>query len=131
MDLKLRVFLAIGIVIYFIALFYLLKKKRLILKYSLIWILSGLLLLVFLIWPQLVFDASAAIGVSDPVNAVFLLFAGCSLLLTLSLTSIVSQFNRVNRDTIQSLALLERRVRELEEKDASKGNEELEIQIEE
>ncbi|MEG2083273.1 MAG: DUF2304 family protein, partial [Oscillospiraceae bacterium] len=57
---------------------------------------------------------SAAVGVSNPVNAVFLLFAGCSLLLTLSLTSIASQFNRTNRDMIQSIALLERRVRELE-----------------
>ena len=122
MNEKLRICLAIGLVIYFIALFYLIKKQRLILKYSLIWMLSGVILIVFLIWPQFVFDASALIGISDPVNAVFLLFAGVSLLLTLSLTSIVSQFNRVNRDTIQSLALLERRVRELEEKE--KGSEE-------
>ncbi len=122
MNEKLRICLAIGLVIYFIALFYLIKKQRLILKYSLIWMLSGVILIIFLIWPQFVFDASALIGISDPVNAVFLLFAGVSLLLTLSLTSIVSQFNKVNRDTIQSLALLERRVRELEERD--KGSKE-------
>lgn len=122
MNEKLRICLAIGLVIYFIALFYLIKKQRLILKYSLIWMLSGVILIIFLIWPQFVFDASALIGISDPVNAVFLLFAGVSLLLTLSLTSIVSQFNKVNRDTIQSIALLERRVRELEESD--KGSEE-------
>ena len=122
MNEKLRICLAIGLVIYFIALFYLIKKQRLILKYSLIWMLSGVILIIFLIWPQFVFDASALIGISDPVNAVSLLFAGVSLLLTLSLTSIVSQFNKVNRDTIQSLALLERRVRELEERD--KGSKE-------
>ncbi|MDO4566940.1 MAG: DUF2304 domain-containing protein [Oscillospiraceae bacterium] len=123
MNAALRIFLAVCIVVYFGVLLYMLKRKRLILKYSLFWLLSGLILTVFLIWPQLVFNASALIGISDPVNAVFLLYAGCMLLLTLSLTSIVSQFNRVNRDTIQTLALLEKRVRELEAELQNKSRE--------
>ena len=114
MNEKLRIFLAIGVIIYFVLLVYMLKRRRVILKYTLTWMLAGLVLVVFLIWPRLVFDASALIGISNPVNAVFLLFAGCVLLLLLSLTSIVSQFNRTNRETIQALALLEKRVRELE-----------------
>ncbi len=117
MDTSLRIFLGIGLVFFYALLFFMLKKGRLILKYSLTWILSGLALLVFLIWPQLVFKASALIGVSNPVNAVFLLFAGFSLIMLLSLSSIVSQFNRFNRETVQSMALLEKRVRELEGKE--------------
>ena len=114
MNEKLRIFLAIGVIIYFVLLVYMLKRRRVILKYTLTWMLAGLVLVVLLIWPRLVFDASALIGISNPVNAVFLLFAACVLLLLLSLTSIVSQFNRTNRETIQALALLEKRVRELE-----------------
>ena len=116
MDTSLRIFLAVGLVFFYALLFVMLKKGRLILKYSLTWILSGLALLIFLLWPQLVFSASAIIGVSNPVNAVFLMFAAFTLWLLLSLSSIVSQFNRFNRETVQSMALLEKRVRELEEK---------------
>ncbi len=115
MDSSLRIFLSIGILLYFVMLFYMLKKGRLILKYALLWMGGGLALVVLLIWPEVLYKIGDLIGVSNPVNAVFLLFAGISLLLLLSLTSIVSQFNRTNRRMAQSLALLEKRVRELEQ----------------
>ena len=113
MDTSLRIFLGVGLLVYFIFMFQMIKKGRLILKYSLVWLLCGLVLLIFLIWPQVLYTLSDGIGVSNPVNAVFLLFAGLSLLLILSLTSIVSQHNRTSRQTIQKLALLEKRLREL------------------
>ena len=117
MDTSLRIFLSVGLLVYFAFMFHMIKKGRLILKYSLVWLLCGLVLLVFLLWPQVLYTLSDSIGVSNPVNAVFLLFAGLSLLLILSLTSIVSQHNRTSRQTIQKLALLEKRLRELEEQD--------------
>ena len=131
MDVKLRIFLAIGVVIYFVLLVIMLKRRRIILKYTLMWMLAGLVLVVFLLWPRLVFNTSALIGISNPVNAVFLLFAACVLLLLLSLTSIVSQFNRTNRETIQALALLEKRVRELENEKATQSKSNTTIKPEE
>ncbi|MEG0912618.1 MAG: DUF2304 domain-containing protein [Oscillospiraceae bacterium] len=122
MDTSLRIFLGIGLIFYFAMLFYMLKKGRLILKYTLFWILAGIVLIVFLICPKALYVVSDFIGVSNPVNGVFLLFAGISLLLLLSLTSIVSQFNRINRGMIQSMATLEKRVRELEDKLESTEN---------
>jgi hypothetical protein len=114
MNPLLRVALAVGVVIYYIILFIMLKRRRLILKYTLLWMLSGLALILFLIFPQIVFRTSALIGVNNPVNAVFLLFAGFSLLLILSLTSIASQLSDKNRRLNQSVALLDKRVRDLE-----------------
>ncbi|MEA4911342.1 MAG: DUF2304 domain-containing protein [Oscillospiraceae bacterium] len=76
--------------------------------------ISGVLLLLFLLFPEIVFRGSALIGVSNPVNAVFLLFAGFTIMLLLSLTSIVSQMSDRSRKLTQSVALLEKRVRELE-----------------
>lgn len=121
MDISLRVFLSIGVLLYFIVLFYMLKKGRLILKYALLWIAGGLALVIFLLWPEVLYKTSDLIGVSNPVNAVFLLFAGISLLLLLSLTSIVSQFSQTNRRLIQSMAILEKRIRELEDAHAQAG----------
>ncbi len=116
MELSLRIFLAAALLIYFAVMFFLLKKGRLILKYTLLWIISGILLILFLIFPEIVFRGSALIGVSNPVNAVFLLFAGFTIMLLLSLTSIVSQISDRDRKLTQSVALLEKRIRELEDK---------------
>lgn len=120
MDTTLRLFLGVGVLFYFAMLFFMLKKGRLILKYALLWLLAGLALAVFLICPEVLYKTSDLIGVSNPVNAVFLLFAGITLLLLLSLTSIVSQFNQINRQTIQKMALLEKRLRDVEDRSQEK-----------
>ncbi len=114
MNVTLQIVLAAGILLFFIILFVMLKRRRLILKYTLLWMLSAVALAVFLIFPEVLLGASRLIGISNPVNAVFLLFAGFSLLLILSLTSIVSQLTDRNRHLTQALGLLEQRVRDLE-----------------
>ncbi len=122
---ELAVFLSVGLVLFYALLIYLLAKHSLILKYTLAWMIGGLVLAVFLIFPDVVLKLSDLIGVSNPVNAVFLLFAGVTLMLLLSLTSIVSQLSNRSRSLVQTVALLERRVRELEkgekEKDGGEG----------
>lgn len=124
MDTTLRIFLGVGVLFYYVMLFFMLKKGRLILKYALLWLLAGLALAIFLICPEVLYKTSDLIGVSNPVNAVFLLFAGITLLLVLSLTSIVSQFNKTNRQTIQKMALLEKRLRDLEDKQEARDGQE-------
>ena len=124
MDTTLRIFLGVGVLFYYVMLFFMLKKGRLILKYALLWLLAGLALAIFLVCPEVLYKTSDLIGVSNPVNAVFLLFAGITLLLVLSLTSIVSQFNKTNRQTIQKMALLEKRLRDLEDKQEARDGQE-------
>lgn len=117
MDLELRIFLGIGVILYFALLLHMLKKESIILKYALIWLVCGGLFVLFLIFPEVVFSASRLIGVSNPVNAVFLLFAGFALMMLLSFSSIISKNNGMVRKLTQQLALLENRVRELENKE--------------
>lgn len=120
MAIELRVFLGIAVLLYFILLISLLRKESIILKYAILWLVSGFLFVLFLLFPEIVFSASRMVGISNPVNAVFLLFAGFSLMMLLSITSIVSQDNGKVRKLTQQIALLEERIRELE-KDNSKG----------
>ncbi|MEG1016607.1 MAG: DUF2304 domain-containing protein, partial [Oscillospiraceae bacterium] len=106
---------AVGVLIYFVVLLYMLKKETLILKYTLLWILGGFALILFLIFPDIVFSLSSLIGISNPVNAVFLMFAFMTIMLLLSLTAIVSQITDRQRKLIQAVALLEERLRRVEE----------------
>ena len=77
----------------------------------------GLCMIIFIIFPNTVYSASRLIGVSNPVNAVFLVFALFSIIMLISVTSVNSQLSEKNLRLTQSVALLEERVRRLEEKD--------------
>ena len=54
MDTRLQLFIIACIVLYLIIILYLLKKKRLNLKYTLLWFLTALVMLVVTIFPGIV-----------------------------------------------------------------------------
>lgn len=116
MSLKLTVFLIIGVVFYLGVITYLIKKQQLNMKYTLLWLFSGLVMLLVAVVPQISVFVANIMGVATPANAVFVIEGLFVLLIILSLTSIVStQMLRIRRLT-QTQAILEKRVRELEEK---------------
>ena len=110
----LRVNALLGIIFYFAIIFYLLKKKALMLKYTLLWIFSGIIMAIMLLFPALLKKFSLLIGISTPSNALFAAILFFILLILMSLTSIISRLNEKNIKLIQSVAILEKRVRELE-----------------
>lgn len=109
-----RIILLGGVIVFFLCILLLMKRRKLSLKYSLLWFLTGLVLLVCGIFPKMVVALAHCIGIYSEVNAVF--FVGvCFLLMNiLYLTTIVSGQNEQIRSLTQSQALLEKRVRELE-----------------
>lgn len=115
MNLVLQIFLIVCVLIFLCIIIYYLAKKKLNLKYSLTWLAAGIVMLIFGIFPQLVTIIGSTIGIISEVNTVFL-FAGMFMLLIIfTLTIIVSHMNnRIYRLT-QMQALLEKRVRELED----------------
>ncbi|MBE6763193.1 MAG: DUF2304 domain-containing protein [Ruminococcaceae bacterium] len=110
----LRIAFLVALALYFFILIYLLKKNRMTLKYSLLWMLVGLVMLFVAIFPEVFIWAARLIGVDVPSNALFAVLNFCMIVLLMFLTAVVSgQSNRLTRLT-QSLALLEKRVRDLE-----------------
>lgn len=111
---RLQFVVVLAVVLYFAILYVLLKRKRLALKYTLLWFFSGLLMLALALFPRLLDIAAELLGIYEPTNALFAFGFFCVLILLVSLTAIASkQAVQVKRLT-QSLALLEKRVRELE-----------------
>lgn len=110
---KLQFALLLAVAVYFVLLAVLLKKKRLLLKYSLLWILSGILMLVFAAFPQLLHDLARMVGIYDPVNALFAILFFCVIILLVSLTSIVSAQNEKIKRLVQQQAILEEELRDL------------------
>lgn len=119
-DVTLRIALLIGSLAYLFMILFLLKKKRLTVRYSIIWILSGIVFLVFAICPYIVLVLRDLLKMEMPVNVVFTLVIGFILLLLLSLSSTVSVMNEKIKQLTQSQAILEKRVREMEQQQAAK-----------
>lgn len=117
-DPKLHFFMLIALAVYFVLLISLLKKKHLNLRYTLLWLFSGCLMLFIALFPRAFGNLAAWIGVEVPANALFAILFFCILLLLISLTAIVSKLNDSVKILTQDIALLENKVRELTKQNA-------------
>lgn len=113
---KLQIISLLAIAVYYFVLFYLLKKKSLSLKYTLLWLFSGLVMLVFVLFPGLLTWFSTFVGIGVPTNALFAVISFCAIMLLISLTSIVSRQTERIKSLTQTIAMLEKRIKELERK---------------
>lgn len=115
MSVTLRMMILIGIIFYFAFIFYCLKKRALALKYTLLWIAGGFIVLLIDIFPQLLMLLVVVLGVELPVNGIFAICIFFMILLLISITSIVSKQTDKIYHLTQYVAALEKRVREIEE----------------
>ena len=117
-----RVLLLLGTICYLALILFLLKKRRLTVKYAIIWLLSAVVLVIFALFPYVVLVLTDLLGMAVPSNTVFILAAAFMLLLLLSLSSAVSQFAQKITRLAQKNALLEERVRRLEQQLAARAD---------
>jgi hypothetical protein len=106
----------IGVIVFFGIIIFFLRKNTLSLKYTLLWLISGFVMLLISIFPGILAFISGLLGFQVASNALFVLILGFFLVILLSLTSIVSRQTDKIKTLAQAIALLEKRVREMEEK---------------
>lgn len=112
----LRILLLIGVAVYLFVILWLMKKQKLLVRYSIIWLFSAAVLAVFAVFPYIVLVLRDLTKIVTPSNLIFMMAIAFLLLISLCLTSIVSGLSEKIKKLAQQNALLERRVRELEEK---------------
>lgn len=117
MSMSMRYAILLAIVIYFIILFILLKKKKLTLRYTLLWLFCGVILLLLSLFPGLLKSVTSLLGFQVQSNALFAILFFFVLLILMSLTSIISKQNESIKRLVQHAALLEKRLRDLEHND--------------
>ena len=117
MSLTLQLSMVIAELIYFGMIFYFLKKKMLSIKYSLLWLAFGIVMVVFTAFPGLFWRFSGLFGVESPMNGLFSILLFFVFTIIMSLTAIVSRQSERIRALVQSQALLEERIRRLEDKE--------------
>ena len=120
MSLTLQISMILAELVYFAVILFFLKKKTLSLKYTLIWLAGGLVMLVLTVFPMLMVKLVRLFGVQDQMNGLFSMLFFFVLMIIMSLTSIVSRQSDRIRALTQETALLEKRIRELEKNASEK-----------
>ena len=110
----LRVTLIVAVLCYFFLILFFLKKKALSLKYTLLWILAGIILGIMVLFPNLLSIITHFLGFESNMNGLFILAFAFVAMILMSLTSIVSKQAEKIKTLIQQQAILEKRIRELE-----------------
>jgi len=96
----------------------LVRRRRLMERYALLWLGSGLVLLGLAIWREALTELAHALGIFYPPNALFLIAFGFVLFLLMHFSLAVSRLSDQTKVLAQRLAMLEQRVRANEESQA-------------
>lgn len=92
----------------------LVRRRRLLERYALLWLLSAVVLLGLAAWRDGLRVISHALGIIYPPNALFFVAFGFILLLLLHFSSAVSRLSDQTKVLAQRAALLEERLRRIE-----------------
>lgn len=111
---NLKVTLIIAVCCYFILIMLFLKKRALELKYTLLWLLAGVIMGLAVLFPGILFRFTKFLGIVGTMNGLYILCIGFIVCILMALTSIVSKQTMKIRSMIQEIAMLEKRVRDLE-----------------
>lgn len=115
MTLQFQAYMIFGAVVLLLIIFAFLKRGLMTVKYSLLWLLLSVSLVVVAVCPYIVYVIDDIMGVEIPVHLIFFLMFCFVLVVLLSLSIAISQLAEKNKRLTQTCALLEKRVRELEQ----------------
>ena len=114
-NMVLQVLVITGALLFILLIIVLLRKGAFSLKYSLLWLMTAVLLLIIGVFPQILVAVAYLLGFELASNALFTFLLGFLILILLQQTAVISRQNERIKTLSQSIALLEKRVRELEE----------------
>ena len=118
MDLHLRAAAVLATLVLLLLVLELVRRRRLLERYALVWMAVTGLLIVLALWDGLLTSVASVIGISYPPSALFLIAFGFVILLLLHFSVAVSKLTDQSKVLAQQLALLDERVRRHEEREA-------------
>ena len=97
------------------------RRRRLSEGYSLLWLLSGIALLVLTLWRDLLEVLARFMGIFYAPTALFVVAFGFVLLLMVQQSSVICELERRNSDLAQRVALLSLQVERLQQASGQDG----------
>jgi hypothetical protein len=88
----------------------LVRRKRLMERYALLWLLASVVLLLLAAWKGLLTTLASEVGIHYPPSALFVVAIGLGLVLLIHFSLAISRLTDQNKVLAQRLALLQQRV---------------------
>jgi hypothetical protein len=98
---------AVAALVLLVAILELIRSRRLQERYAMLWLLTGVVILVLGLWRGLLSKIADFVGIAYPPSALFVLAAFFILLLLLHYSTVISKLSDENRILAQRLALLQ------------------------
>ncbi len=105
-----RVGVVVFAVVVFAIVFELVRRRALLERYALLWLLAAVLLVVLALWRGLLTSISRDLHIYTPVNALFAAGFVFVIALLLHFSIVISKLSEQNKALAQRLALVEERV---------------------
>lgn len=112
MNIKIQIIIAIGVLIALTVIVNMIRRKRLELRYALVWILVGVGILILDCFPELIGWISKQLGIASPVNMLFFMGFCFSLVIIFVLTMAMSRMSIRIKQLAQELAIYEKENKE-------------------
>jgi len=122
-NIVLHISIVVGVLLFLGLIILFLMKNAFSLKYSLLWLLSAITMLIISIFPGILVRISQKLGFQVFSNAIFTLLLGFVIIILLQQTATISSQNDKIKTLAQTNALLEKRIRELERNNKEIKNE--------
>lgn len=124
MALRVQIVAIVATGLLFIVVLELVRRRRLLERYALLWLFSAVVLLGLGVWKGLLKGVADAVGIYYAPSALFVVAFGFILVLLLHFSIAVSRLAEQSRVLAQRVAFLEERQRRLEQGDAERPAEE-------
>jgi len=118
---RIQILTLIMAVILLLSVFQLIRKKKLLEKYSLLWIASCILLIIVALWKGLLDRLSGLFGIYYPPSALFMTAILCGIVISLHFSVVISRLREQNNTLAQEIALLKQEVEALGNKTSHQG----------
>ncbi len=115
MDNRIQIVAILGFAALFLTVFELVRRRRLMERYALLWLFSTAVLLALSVWRNLLERFADTVGIFYAPSALFAVAFGFVLLLLLHFSLVISRLADQNKVLAQKLGQLQQRVDDLEE----------------
>lgn len=121
MQARVQLVTVVGAALLLLVVLEMVRRRRLMERYALLWLLSATVVLGLAIWSGALARISHAIGIIYPPNALFFIAITCIVLLLLHFSSVLSRLSDQTETLAQRQALLEERLRRQETREGPDG----------
>ena len=110
-ETKAQIFALIGTLAFFLLILELVRRRRLVERYALLWMGVAIVLLVLSVWTDGLDVLADVIGIEEPANAIFILAFGAAFMLLLNFSVATSRLSEETKILAQEAARLEQELR--------------------